>query len=157
MFLAFFAKNKIAEDVTVTCQIQKGESIKMKKKGYRGTRCEKRQLDKCTDRVVKTFSVLESKFADMLQADPSIREFRCNVFLKDFPEGDYCSDFVATKTNGDLMVRECIYRKDITRPRNIRLLDASHEYWLRRGVYDWGIVVDRKKEDGNGKETTGQD
>lgn len=119
----------------------------MKKYGYKGTRCEKRKLDKCTDGVVKTFNTLESKFADMLQEDDNIRWFRCNVRLEDFPEGEYCSDFVCVKTNGDLMVRECVYRKHIMKPRTIKLLDASRDYWIRRGVTDWGLVVDKKKED----------
>jgi hypothetical protein len=27
----------------------------------------------------------------------------------------------------------------------IKLLDASREYWIRRGVKDWGIVTDEEK------------
>lgn len=119
----------------------------MKKKGYRGSRVEKRQLSKCSDGVAKTYNTLESRFADMLQDDENVKWFRCNVLLDDFPEGEYCSDFVCVKTNGDLMVRECVYRKNIMRPKTIRLLDASRDYWIRRGVTDWGLVVDKKKED----------
>ena len=127
----------------------------MKIKGYKRTRCEKRLLSKCADGVARTFSVLESKFADYLQEDESVASFRCNVLLDDFPEGEYCSDFVCIKTNGDLMVRECVYRKHITKPKTIRLLDASRNYWIRRGVTDWGLVIDKKKEDSD--ESKGSD
>ena len=115
----------------------------MKKKGYKGSRCEKRYLSKCADGVAKTFTDIESRFADLLQQDNDIKEFRCNVFLEGFPEGDYCSDFVCIKTDGDIMVRECVYRKMIAKPMTVRLLDASKEYWLRHGVSDWGIVVEK--------------
>ena len=119
----------------------------MKKKNYKGTRCEKRVFSKCSDGIARTYNTLESRFAVMLQEDDEVESFRCNVLLDDFPEGEYCSDFVCVKTNGDLMVRECVYRKNIMRPKTIRLLDASRDYWIRRGVTDWGLVVDKKKED----------
>ncbi len=119
----------------------------MKPKGYKRTRCEKRTMSKCADGIAKTYNTLEARFADMLQEDDAVESFRCNVLLEDFPEGEYCSDFVCVKTNGDLMVRECVYRKNIMRPKTVRLLDASRDYWIRRGVYDWGLVIDKKKED----------
>lgn len=126
----------------------------MKKKSYRGTRCEKRSMSKCADGVVRTYNVIESKYADKLQEDPDVKEFRCQVLLEGLEIGEYCSDFVATKVDGDLMVRECVFRKHLTKPMTAKLLDASRGYWLRRGVTDWGIVVDKKKEDSNGKEST---
>ena len=126
----------------------------MKKKSYRGTRCEKRTMSKCADGVVRTYNVIESKYADKLQEDPDVKEFRCQVLLEGLEIGEYCSDFVATKVDGDLMVRECVFRKHLTKPMTAKLLDASRGYWLRRGVTDWGIVVDKKKEDSNGKEST---
>lgn len=114
------------------------------KKNYKGSRCEKRNLSKCADGVAKTYTDIESKFADLLQEDGSVKEFRCNVLLDELEEGEYCSDFVCTKADGDLMVRECVYRKVLTKPMTIKLLDASREYWLRHGVSDWGIVIDKK-------------
>lgn len=80
----------------------------MKKKSYRGTRCEKRTMSKCVDGVARTYNVLESKYADRLEADPNVKEFRCQVLLEGLEIGEYCSDFVATKVDGDLMVRECV-------------------------------------------------
>ena len=104
----------------------------MKKKNYKGSRCEKRTLSKCSDGVVKTFNDIESRYADKLEL------------------GEYCSDFVAVKVDGDLLVRECVYRKHLTKPLTAKLLDASREYWGKRGVLDWGIVV----EEVNGEKST---
>ena len=54
------------------------------------------------------------------------------------------------------MIRECVFRKNLTKPMTAKLLDESRNYWKRRGVTDWGIVVDKKKEeeDNNGEEPT---
>lgn len=126
----------------------------MKPKGYKRTRCEKRTLSKCADGVARTYNVLESKYADKLEADPNVKEFRCQVLLEGLEIGEYCSDFVATKADGDLMVREGVFRKHLTKPMTGKLLDASRNFWMRRGVTDWGIVIDKKKEDADGEKPT---
>lgn len=134
------AKNKI---FLADFLFRKEWCLSMKKKDYRGSRCEKRHLSKCADGVAKTYTDIESRFADLLQKDKTVKEFRCNVLLEGFSEGEYCSDFVCIKTDGDMMIRECVYRKILTKPMTVRLLDASREYWLRHGVTDWGIVVEK--------------
>lgn len=115
----------------------------MRKKGYKG-RCEKKSLSKCKE-VCRTYDLLQSKYADMLEESPDIQEIRCNVLLEGLTEGEYTSDFVCTKENGDLMVRECVQRNRITKPMNVKLLDASREYWLKRGVADWGLVINAEE------------
>lgn len=127
----------------------------MKPKGYKRTRCEKRTMSKCADGVARTYNAIESKYAEMLQENSDIKEFRCQVVLEGLEIGEYCSDFVAVKTDGDLRVRECVYRKDLRKLKTAKLLDASRNYWRRRGVEDWGIVVEKKEADG-GEEITGQ-
>ena len=89
----------------------------MKKKSYKGTRCEKRYFSKCKDGVARLFNTLEIHYAELLENREEILEFQCNVLMENLEEGEYCSDFVCRKRNGDLMVRECVYRKNITRPR----------------------------------------
>ena len=69
----------------------------MKPKGYKRTRWEKRTMGKCTDGVARTYNALESKYVEMLQENPDIKEFRCQVLLEGLEIGEYCSDFVATK------------------------------------------------------------
>ncbi len=118
----------------------------MKLKGYKRTRCEKKTMSKCADGAARTYNAIESKYAEMLQENPDIKEFRCQVLLDGLEIGEYCSDFVATKVDSDLRVRECVYRKDLRKLKTAKLLDASRDYWRRRGVTDWGIVVEKKEE-----------
>lgn len=111
----------------------------MRKKNYKG-RCEKRTISKCED-VCRTFDPIQYAYADVLQASEEIKEIRCNVPL----DGEeYTSDFVCVKSNGDLLVRECVDRRFLTKPLTVKLLDASRLYWLHRGVTDWGLVVDER-------------
>ena len=63
---------------------------------------------------------------------------------------DYMTDFLCTKQDGDLMVRECVFKSKLSLPRTCKLLDISREYWSKRGVTDWAIVID--KEDSNAEE-----
>lgn len=111
----------------------------MRKKNYKG-RCEKRTISKCED-VCRTFDPIQYAYADVLQASEEIKEIRCNVPL----DGEeYTSDFVCVKSNGELLVRECVDRRFLTKPLTVKLLDVSRLYWLHRGVTDWGLVVDEK-------------
>jgi len=112
----------------------------MRKKGYKG-RCEKRKLGKSQE-VCRLYDAIQSKYADMLQDCEEIKEIRCNILLDGLELGEYTSDFVVVKTDGDLMVRECVFRKFLTKPLTVKLLDASREYWMHHGVTDWGIVID---------------
>ena len=115
----------------------------MRKKHYKG-RCEKRVLNKCQD-VCRTYDAVQSAGADMLQADESIKEIRCNVLLEGLSEGEYTSDFVCIKANGDWLVRECVQKKLLLKPMTVKLLDISRNYWLRHGVTDWGLMIDAEK------------
>lgn len=115
----------------------------MRKKGYKG-RCEKRTLSKCKE-VCRTYDAIQYSYADILQNDTGILEIRCNVLLEGLPEGEYTSDFVCVKSDNDLMVRECVNRKLLTKPLTVKLLDSSRTYWLKHGVTDWGLVINAEK------------
>lgn len=114
----------------------------MRKKNFKG-RCEKRMVGKCSE-VCRTYDVIQSAYVNLLQESEEIREIRCNVFLDGLEIGEYTSDFVCTKADGDLMVRECVFRKFLMKPLTVKLLDASREYWGRHGVTDWGVVIDEE-------------
>lgn len=116
----------------------------MRRKGYKGTRVEKRALSKSTE-VCRLNDAIQSKCADILQDSEEIVEIRCNVSLNSLEYGEYTTDFVCVKKNGDLMVRECVFRKYLMKPMTVKLLDASRDYWLRHGVSDWGVVIDAEK------------
>ena len=115
----------------------------MRKKNYKG-RCEKRSLSKSQE-VCRLYDDIQSRYVALLQNCQEIQEIRCNVPLDGVPAGEYTSDFVCVKSDGDLMVRECVFRKYLTKPMTVRLLDISREFWLKRGVADWGLLIDAEK------------
>ncbi len=113
----------------------------MKKVDYKG-RVIKRQLSKCKD-VCRSYSEIQDDYARFLQIDDNVKEFTCNFKLEDDPETEsYTTDFVITLIDGTVRVRECVYRKHLERPSTAKLLDLSKDYWLAKGVTDWGIVID---------------
>lgn len=111
----------------------------MYKKAYKG-RCKKRYVAKC-EGVCRTFNDIQEKYADRLSKDEDIQSFRCNVLMEGLEDGDYTTDIVATKTDGTLIVRECVCRRHLMKPKTCRLLEQSRQYWQRRGVIgaDWGM------------------
>ena len=122
---------------------ERRKDAEMIKKNYKG-RCQKQKMKKCKD-VVRTYSNIQSAYAEVLEREEKIKEFQCNVFLDGLEAGAYSSDFVCVKQDGELMVRECVERKHLMKPMTVRLLDASREYWRRNGVTDWGMVINEEK------------
>ena len=114
----------------------------MRKKNFKG-RCQQRVIANCNE-VCRTYDAIQYAYADILQASDEVKEIRCNVPLDGRDIGRYTSDFVCVKSDNDLMVRECVFRKFLMKPLTVKLLDASREYWLRHGVTDWGLVIDEE-------------
>ena len=112
----------------------------MRKKNFKG-RCEKRNLSKCKE-ICRTYDPIQKAFADVLQANNDITEIRCNVLLDDLSAGEYTTDFVCVKSSNTLMVRECVFKKHLTKPQTVKLLDISRDYWRNHNVTDWGLVID---------------
>jgi hypothetical protein len=98
-----------------------------------------------SNEVVKTFDNIQTAYAQILDKDENIQKIQCNVPLEGIEEGEFTTDFLCTKSDGDLMVRECVFRKKLSLPRTCKLLDSSREYWLKRGVTDWGIVIEQEE------------
>lgn len=116
----------------------------MRRKGQK-TRCEKRTLQKSKE-VVRTYDAIQGEFASLLEKNEDVKEICCNVPLDGEETSDYTTDFICVKTDGDLMVRECVFRKYLMKPMTVQLLDLSREYWQKQGVTDWGIVIDEEKQ-----------
>ena len=133
-----------------TCMNSKFGGVHVRKKNYKG-RTEKRNLNKCED-VCRTFDKIQYLYADLLSESEDVKSFQVNVFLEGLDIGEYTSDFVVTKTDGNIMVRECVSRNHLTKPLTAKLLDASRKYWISHGVSDWGIVIEREEGELNGKE-----
>lgn len=116
----------------------------MRNRNYKG-RCVKQSLPKFSS-VCKTYDDVQYAYAGLLAADDSIMDIKCNVFLNDDSEGEFTSDFVITKDDGTIMVRECVLLSNLLKPRMVRLLDFSQRYWLEHGVPDWKVVTNNAKE-----------
>jgi len=116
--------------------------IDMIKKNYKG-RCERRTIEKA-EGVCRFYSKIQSVYADKLETDDEIVEIRCNIVLEGLSVGEYMTDFVCKKSNGLYIVRECVERKYLIKPKTVKLLDASLQYWRKRGIDDWGIVIDKE-------------
>ena len=113
----------------------------MRPKNFKGGRCIKTKLKKWQE-VARTYDKIQTAYADVLDKDKNIEVIKCNVLLENLEDGEFTTDFLCTKTNGDLMVRECVFRKKLSLPRTCKLLDASRKYWARRGITDWAIDVE---------------
>ena len=116
----------------------------MRSKNFKGSKCVKMKLSK-SDEVVKTFDNIQTAYAQILDKDENIQKIQCNVPLEGIEEGEFTTDFLCTKVDGDLMVRECVFRKKLSLPRTCKLLDLSRDYWRKRGVEDWGIVIEQEE------------
>ena len=113
---------------------------RMRKKNYKGRRIT-RKLSKCLT-IFKAYDNVQNAYADVLENDSLVATIQCNVQFEDPELSEYTSDFVCTKTDGSVFVRECMYRKNVLRERSIKLLNASQAYWFKRGVIDWKVVID---------------
>ena len=111
----------------------------MRKLHYKG-RCTKKTLSKCKD-ICRTYDKIQTAFADWLQENEEIVSFQCNVKIEIGVKDPYTTDFYAEKKDGTVLVRECVWRKNLSRPTTCRLLDLSRNYWLSHGVEDWGIMI----------------
>ena len=109
-------------------------------------RCTKKKLKK-SDEVIRTYDKIQTAYAEILDRNENIKSIQCNVPLEDLDEGEFTTDFLCTKADGDLMVRECVFRKKLSLPRTCKLLDLSRDYWTKRGVTDWGIVIEQEEKE----------
>ncbi len=92
------------------------------------------------------YNELQYRYGTKLDENPDILEIQANVKLVDCSQGDcYSTDFYCIKTNGEPMVRECVYKDKLLKPMTTRLLDISRNYWLSKGISDWGIVISEKE------------
>ena len=108
-------------------------------------RCEKQMLPNF-EGVCKTYDKLQTATAIYLSEQTDIKNIRCNVESFELDGKKYTSDFVYEKEDGEITVRECVFRNLLMKPLTVKLLDASRSFWLSRGITDWGIVIDEANE-----------
>ena len=119
------------------------ENLSMMRKDPK-CKCEKRSVTKAAS-VCRLYSKLQSVYLDILQKTDSIETIQCNVPLDGLSVGAYTSDFLCKCKDGSFLVRECVERKFLAKPMTIALLDASREFWNKRGISNWGIVTNHEK------------
>ena len=117
----------------------------MRKLHYKG-RCTRRKLSKCKD-ICRTYDKVQTVYADWLQANEDIVSFECNIKMEGVCNDQYTSDFLAVKSDGTKIARECVWRKNLSRPTTAQLLDVSRNYWIAHGIEDWGLVIDKEAPD----------
>jgi len=107
------------------------------------TKTLKKKLKKCKN-IFYAYNDIQFRFGDVLDSRSDVVEIKCNVRI-DCELGDnFTTDFYVVKNDGSIMVRECVYKNSLLKPMNIKLLDASRNYWISKGISDWGIVLDEK-------------
>lgn len=109
----------------------------MRKRNFKG-RCEKRSVPKCMD-ICRTYDAIQSAYADVLALDDEVVEFRCNVYLDGLSMGDYTTDFVCTKTDGTITVRECVWRSKLSKPLTYNMLEGEAG-WIIIQIDLWVII-----------------
>lgn len=73
----------------------------MRPKNFKGGRCIKTKLKKCEE-VARTYDKIQTAYADVLDKDKNVEVIKCNVLLENLEDGEFTTDFLCTKTNGDL-------------------------------------------------------
>ncbi len=115
----------------------------MRKKKYKG-RCIKLTSNK-SDSICRVFDKIGENYLAKLENDSQIKEIRCNVALDGSKYSDYTTDFYLKRADDSIFVREAVTREHLTKPMTVKLLDISRSYWLKRGISDWGVVIDEEK------------
>lgn len=121
----------------------------MRKQVQKG-RCTKLMLDKCKS-VCCLYDKVQIAAAKMLNSEPSIYQFECNVPLcnaavndVNLPAEPYTSDFLIFYDDGHKAVREAVYRAHLSRPSVAERLDISRRYWAQHGIEDWASSSTRR-------------
>lgn len=106
-------------------------------------RCTKQTIGKASG-IISTYGDIQTAAVLWLEENKEIVSIECNVPFEDENLKDYVTDFLCKKKNGDYMVRECLYRKQIAFPKMCKQLDESRRYWRTHGITDWGIMVEEE-------------
>lgn len=113
----------------------------MRNKNQKG-RCVKMSLPHFEE-VVKTYDDLQLAAAKSLSANSNFVSIQSNVDSVEVDGTKYTSDFLCKDKDGAYTIYECVYRKQIDKPKMMKLLDSSQQFWTARGV-QWGLILDKE-------------
>ena len=104
------------------------------------TKCVKLTLPHF-DGVVKTYDDLQLAAAKLLSANSDFVSIQSNVDCVEVDGTRYTTDFVCQAKDEKYSVFECVYCKQLDKPKMMKLLDASQQFWTARGV-EWGLICE---------------
>lgn len=124
----------------------------MRLKSQKG-RCTKISLEKNRD-VCRCYDKLMEAYARQLATDENVSEFAMNIPLSferttlpddlPSPARSHTTDFYIKWRDGTIAIREAVFRHHLPRPSTAEKLQLSKIYWERKGVSDWGIVIEKE-------------
>lgn len=94
--------------------------------------------------VVRTYDDLQEAAAKLLSGCEDYQVIRANVECCRVDDVAYTTDFICQKSDGTYAVFECVCRKHLDKPKTVKLLSASQQFWEGRGA-QWGIITDREE------------
>ena len=129
--------------------IELNSSIEIMKQGNISNASESSKLSEEINEILEfcnkldvTLQQVNNILTELSENNDEVVEIKSNVKLIGCDLGDrFTSDFVCTKTNGELMVVECIEKEKLLKPLTCKMLDCSRNYWLSKGVNDWRLVI----------------
>lgn len=91
---------------------------------------------------VKTYDSLQLAAAKSLSTNSNFVDCRCNVDSSTVDGKQYTTDFLCIDKDGKYTAYECVWRKNLQKPRTMALLDASQAFWAARGI-EVVLIIDK--------------
>ena len=104
----------------------------------------KKKLNKCKT-IFYAYNELQFKYGNFLDEKDNVSEFKCNVRINCSLGDNYTTDFYIINKDGSITIRECVYREKLNKPLTAKMLDSSRNYWLSKGIKNWGIVINEEE------------
>ena len=90
-----------------------------------------------------------------LEDDEGVKSFRMNVLIDGGiipprsswqPKEPFMTDFLIEYID-HVAVREAVAREQLNRVSVLEKLDYSRRFWRLQGIEDWGLVVDKRRDE----------
>lgn len=113
-----------------------------------------RQFQKTED-PCRIYDDIQRAFAMKLEDDEGVKSFRMNVLIDGGiipprsswqPKEPFMTDFLIEYID-HVAVREAVAREQLNRVSVLEKLDYSRRFWRLQGIEDWGLVVDKRRDE----------
>jgi len=82
------------------------------------TKTMKKRLKKCKT-IFYAYNDIQFKYGDVLDDRSDISEIKCNVRIDCELGNNYTTDFYVVKTDGSIMIRECVYKNNLLKHKKL--------------------------------------